>query len=268
MKIFGVLNITSDSFSDGGDFLDTENAIERAALLISEGADVIELSAQSSNPDAEQIDPGLEWERIAPVLHHCLDRGVKVSVDTYRPYVMRRCIEQGVEYINDITSLRDPESAVLLGSGVHPVPEIILMFSHNQGNRAVRKSSLTPENVMDHIYRFFEKKLSEISGTGIPQERIIFDPGMGFFLSSDPSVSIEVLRNLGNLKKYFERIMISVSRKSFIGMLTGGTPPKERLGGTLSCELFSYQQGVDCIRTHDVKQLKQAIILDNLLRGK
>lgn len=259
MILFGILNVTSDSFSDGGDFLDPVRAEEKGIELIQSGATVIDISAQSSNVNAVQITPELEWSRIEKLIQKFQKSGYKISVDTYKPYVIRKSIEANVNYINNINSFRDKESLEILSEYKNSLPELILMYSHNNGDVAEAKSDLTRHTIMNSIYRFFEVKINQLQKLGIPENKLIFDPGMGLFLGADPMLSIEVLKNISEFKRRFGKVLVSVSRKSFIGNLLGGIPPKERYAGTLALELCLYQQSIDFIRTHDVKQLRDGI---------
>ena len=266
MVIFGILNVTSDSFSDGGEFLEETKAEEKGHEIIATGAEVIDISAQSYNINAVQIEPELEWNRIANLIQKFQTSGYKISVDTYKPFVIQKSIEAKVDYINCINSFRDKKSLEVLAANQNLLPELIIMYSHNNGDMAEAKSDLTPNTIMDSIYQFFDAKVSELQKVGVPESKLIFDPGMGLFLGADPLLSIEVLKNISEFKKRFGRVMVSVSRKSFIGNLLGGIPPKERGTGTLATEIFLYQQKIDFIRTHDVKQLSQAMTIWDLLK--
>ncbi|MBP7282564.1 MAG: dihydropteroate synthase [Leptospiraceae bacterium] len=259
MIVFGILNMTSDSFSDGGEFLDEGKAEEKGKELMQTGAFVIDISAQSSNVNAIQIEPELEWNRMSALIKRFQSTGYKISVDTYKPYVIQKSIEAKVDYINCINSFRDKESLEILAANKDLLPELILMYSHHNGDLAEAKSNLTPNTIMDSIYKFFDFKIGELQRIGVPESKLIFDPGMGLFLGADPLLSIEVLKNISEFKKRFGRVMVSVSRKSFIGNLLGGIPPKERGAGTLAVEIFLYQQKIDFIRTHDVRQISQAM---------
>lgn len=266
MILFGILNVTSDSFSDGGEFLEPQKAEAKGIDLIESGAAVIDISAQSSNVNAIQIDPKDEWARLENLIARFQSRNYKISVDTYKPYVIQKSIEAGVNFINNINSFRDNESLAILSNYNTSLPDLILMYSHNNGDMAEANSNLTPSTIMDEIYRFFDKKIDVLKKLNIPEEKLIFDPGMGLFLGQEPMLSITVLKNISEFKKRFGRVMVSVSRKSFIGNLLGGIPPKERGAGTLATELYLYEKQIDFIRTHDPKQLSQAIQLINFLK--
>lgn len=267
-KILGILNITSDSFSDGGQFLEQALAIEKGEQLVADGADILDIGAQSSNPDSEQISPELEWLRLETPIQIFKKKGYAISIDTYKPYVIRHCIQNKVDYLNNINSFRENESVEILQEYRKNLPELILMFSHNQADRAVKESILKIDTLVDTVTFFFEKKIEHLIQAGVPFEKLIFDPGMGFFLGSDPFLSIKILQNISTLKSKLGRILVSVSRKSFIGNLLGGISPKDRDAGTLACEIFASLQGVDYIRTHNSRQLKHAIVLNQYIYKK
>lgn len=265
MQIFGILNITEDSFFDGGKFLQLASALKKADEL-SQQADVIDIGAQSSNVDAEIISDELEWSRLEPVIDYLQKKKYPVSVDTYKPTVIQKCILKKINYINNIRAFVDRESQEVLEEYRTDLPNLVLMFSHNQGEKAIRESHLQPETVLDEVSRFLETQLQILQKISVPEEKVIVDPGMGFFLGQDPELSFTILREIHSLKKRFTKLMISVSRKSFLGKVLGGIPPKERGTATVVTELYAYLQGVDFIRTHDPLALRQAILIQERLR--
>lgn len=266
MEIFGILNLTTDSFSDGGLYLGKDGLIKAEGLL-QDGAKIIDLGAQSSNPDAELISEETEWNRLDLLIPYLKSKKAKISIDTFRPQVIQKSIESGVDYINNINSFQDENSLEILAANKTKLPELILMHSSSDGI-AFKESQLSPQTVIDKILYFFDNIINHLVKAGIEENKLIFDPGMGFFLGADPMLSITVLKNIELLKNKLGRLMISVSRKSFIGNLLGGVPPEERGAGTLACELYLYLNSeIDYIRTHDVKQLKQAIEMIDLIKG-
>ncbi|MCB1193024.1 MAG: dihydropteroate synthase [Leptospiraceae bacterium] len=265
MKIFGILNVTEDSFSDGGKYFEFENSIQKGIELIHEGADVIDIGAQSSNINCKLISPELEWERIEKQIKYFQSQKIEISVDTYKPRVIQKCIKAKVDYINNINSFYTKESLDILQEYKNELPYLILMFSHNQGDKASQNSNLDRNSIVDTIFKFFDFKIQELLKIGIPEEKLIFDPGMGLFLGEDPYLSIKVLQEIKTFKSKLGKIMVSVSRKSFIGNLLGGVPPENREVGTLACELFLYSNQIEYIRTHNVKQLKDAIHITEIL---
>ncbi len=258
MKILGILNVTRDSFSDGGRFLSAAAALDHARRLIADGADIIDVGAESTHPDAEDVTAEEELARLTPIVKALRDDGVAVSVDTHKPAVMGAVLGQGVEMINDVTALRDPEAvAVLRDSDAR----VILMHSTATGARAERADA-SPETIVARIVAFFETRLVELAAAGIARERLILDPGMGFFLGRDPAVSLAVLRDLDSLAGLGLPLCVSTSRKSFIGAVLGTTaapcPVARRGAGTLATELWAAWRGVGYIRTHDPRALRDA----------
>lgn len=267
-QIFGILNRTADSFSDGGQFLDTRSAIEQGKKLRNDGADYLDISGQSSNVKATLVSEELEWERIESVLSHFVPLGIPTSIDSFRPNVQAKALEAGAQVLNDITGFTHPESKSVLKELLlaQSQTKLIVMHSHTLGI-AKEKSLLTPENVVPTILQFFRDRKSELISWGIAAERIYFDPGMGFFLGDDPELSFTVLRKIDQILLEFPQLMLGVSRKSFLGNVLGGLPPNEREMPTLAAEIYLLQKKVPLIRTHDVLKLTQAKKILEMLEG-
>jgi dihydropteroate synthase type 2 len=260
--IFGVVNITEDSFSDGGRWLDPDAAVKHALDLVADGADVIDLGAASSHPDARAVAPEEEIARLAPVIGRLESEGVPVSVDTFEPETQRWALGRGVAYLNDIQGFPDPAVyPELARSGAR----LVVMHAVQPRGRATRIRT-DPAKVFEGIVAFFETRLAELDRAGVRRERIILDPGMGFFLGSNPEPSLVVLRGIGRLRERFRLpVLISVSRKSFLANLTGRSTD-QLLAATLAAELFAAAQGVDHVRTHDVRALRDALRVLSALR--
>jgi dihydropteroate synthase type 2 len=255
-QIVGIINITVDSFSDGGRYLEPAAAIAHAQDLLTGGADILELGAASSNPDAAKVPGDVEISRLEPVLAALRPAHVPIAVDTTQPQVQRWVLAAGVAILNDIRGF--PDTAVdadLARSGA----KLVVMHSISGSDRAVRKQ-MSARAVFDSINRFFEHRLSRLIQSGIARSRLIIDPGMGFFLASNPEPSLAVLANLTKLREAFRLpVMISVSRKSFLRSLA--TPQDCDINSrTLAAEIFACTQCVDYIRTHDVRALRQALL--------
>jgi dihydropteroate synthase len=254
-SIIGIVNMTEDSFSDGGSYLDAERALEHALELRADGADIIELGAASSGPDAKEVAPDEEIRRLEPLVAKLTERGVSLCVDSFQPTTQRSCINHGVAIINDVEGFTHPEMYADLASATCG---LVLMHSV-QGRARPRRLSEEPDAVIAGMYRFFDTRLKAMETAGIDRHRIILDPGMGYFLGSNPEPSIRALREIPKLKDRFELpVLVSVSRKSFLGAITGCTV-SERGPGTLAAEIFAAAQGVDYIRTHDVRALNDAL---------
>ncbi|MDF3818462.1 dihydropteroate synthase [Leptospira sp. 96542] len=258
-EIFGILNITEDSFSDGGRFLNPEQAIAQGTKLLQEGADWLDISGQSSNISAKLVSEAEEWNRIEPVIRHFVPLGVRLSVDSFRPYVQKKALDAGVQCINDITgfSYDDDRSFLKEHFSKKQTSKLVVMHSHNKGI-AKENSRLTEANVIQEILVFFRDRRSELMSLGIPESAIYFDPGMGFFLSDNPMVSFKVLQDLSTLLLEFPNMMVGVSRKSFLGKTLGGISVEEREFASLACEIHLLQIKIPWIRTHHVLKLRQA----------
>lgn len=256
-ELLGILNLTADSFSDGGRFLDAAAAIAQGERLLAEGAAWLDLGAESSNPAGQRVPEEVEIERLRPVLAHFARHGARLAVDTCKPAVMQAALDLGAGMINDVTALSDARAVALLAR--HPA-KVVLMFARNAGPRATAEprphAGLLPE-----ILGFFRERVAALLQAGIARERLLLDPGMGYFLGAGAAPSLHVLRNLAALRGLGQPLYLCTSRKSFVGAVLGGVPPAQRLFGTLATELWAAQQGVEYIRTHEPGPLRQALAL-------
>jgi dihydropteroate synthase type 2 len=254
--IVGIVNITADSFSDGGCFLAPEAAIAQARRLAAGGADIIELGAAASNVAASPVAPDEEIRRLDPLLGMLRESGVPISVDSFQPATQRYALGRNVDYLNDILGF--PDSAIypeLAASSCR----VVVMHAVQQRGRAERRD-LSADEVQRHIEAFFAERIARLEAAGIARQRLILDPGMGFFLSSRAEASLSVLTALGRLKAFFGLpVMVSVSRKSFLAAISGRDNPAERGAATLAAELYAAAQGADYIRTHDAAALRDAL---------
>lgn len=252
--VFGIVNITTDSFSDGGKFLSSQNAVAHAKALLSQGADVLDLGAAASNPAAERISTEVEIERLGPLLTAGIDRK-KLSIDTFSSETQQWAIDQDVGWLNDIQGF--PDTTIYRRLAASTAKLIVMHNIVRQGIAQIKDTN--PATIFDELESFFDQRVHALVSAGIARERLVLDPGMGHFLGKDPEVSLVVLRGLARLKgRYNLPLMISVSRKSFLRNLAGvgidASGP-----ATLAAELFAASQGVECLRTHDVSALKQAL---------
>lgn len=260
-SIFGIVNVTPDSFSDGGKYATAEAAIEHALKLQKDGADVIDLGGVASNPDAEAVSAAEEIRRLAPVVAALRERGVPVSVDTFSSETQVWALGQGVAWLNDIQGFPDPALYPALAAS-----RCGLVVMHNVVSGKAQRVATEPHTIVDRIFSFFDKRIAALTTAGIARERIVLDPGMGFFLGNDPEVSFEVLRRLPEIKtRYGLPLLVSVSRKSFLRRLVDVDVQKSG-PVTLAAELYVAAQGADFIRTHDVAALKQALMVSKALK--
>jgi dihydropteroate synthase type 2 len=265
-KIVAIVNVTEDSFSDGGRYLEPEAAVAHARSLIASGADVIEIGPASSNPDARRVPAEQQIERLRPVLQGLAsDDGetVPLSIDATEPDVLRFAMREGVAYLNDVRGFPERELHPELADAE---ASLIVMHSLVERDRATRDAA-TPQEALDSIERFFEQRLTELTSAGIGEERLIVDPGMGFFLGRDPAASLAVLHRIPELRARFGLpVLISVSRKSFLRALTG-KEIKDIGPATLAAELYAAKQSADYLRTHDVAAICDALTLTSALEG-
>jgi len=255
MNIFGILNVTDYSFSDGGKFLSPDAAIAHAELLAAAGADVIDIGAASSNPRSAAVPAGIEIARLATIVPALQARGLKISVDTFSLPVQRWALRHGVEYLNDIHGFPDdalyPELAKAKCG-------LVVMHMMQEGGVAVGMDVPTPE-IFARVTSFFDHRIAALTVAGITRERLVLDPGMGFFLGRDPQNSFEILHRLPELKaRYGLPLLVSVSRKSF---LRAGRPPggSDVAGASLAAELFAQANGATHIRTHAPGPLRMGL---------
>lgn len=255
-KLLGILNITEDSFSDGNRYLDPAAAIAHGRAL-AQHAQILDLGAASSNPDAKPVPPEVEIARLAPVVEALAREGIALSVDSFAPEVQRWAMARGAGYINDIQGFPFPELYPELAASS---ATLIVMHSV-QGLGPATRVRVEPGELHDRIVAFFAQRIAALTSAGVARERIVLDPGMGLFLGNHREASFAVLRRIADLKREFALpVLVSVSRKSFLRRLVG-REVAEIGPATLAAELFAVRQGADYIRTHDPKALKDLLLV-------
>ncbi len=244
-RIMGILNVTPDSFSDGGHYADAENAVSHAYKMASQGADIIDVGGQSTRPGHIPVSPEEEWRRIEPVLQAlCADESLIISVDTYYPEVARKAMELGAHIINDVTGFRDP---------------LMRQYAARYKVGCVIMHDITldeKEDVCAALVSFFQKRTAECMDDGIERERICLDPGVGFGKSYEQNVSIA--RRFGEICFENYPMLAAASRKRVIGMSCGNPPADERMPGTIAYHTACILGGANLIRVHDVAEAAQA----------
>ncbi|MEI9888668.1 MAG: dihydropteroate synthase [Rhizomicrobium sp.] len=262
MKILGILNITDDSFFDGGKYLDPAAAIAKGKALAADGADVLDIGAASSNPDSKGVAPDVEIARLQSVLPALA--GIPLSIDTFSLPVQRWALAQNVAYLNDIQGFAEPALYPALAASS---TRLIVMHSV-QARGAATRVDVPPHEIMDRLFRFFDARLAALEGAGVARDRLILDPGMGFFLGTDPETSFTVLRRLGALTdRYGLPLLVSVSRKSFLRKITG-RDARDAGPASLAAELFAVRQGAAYIRSHAPGALRDALLLEKALQTR
>ncbi len=250
--IMGVLNVTPDSFSDGGDFADAATAIDHGRAMLAAGADIIDVGGESTRPGARPVSPAEEAARVLPVVRALAEVGAVVSIDTRHALVMDEAVKAGAGIINDVTALTgDPDSGrVAAQSGA----AIVLM--HMLGEPQTMQQDPRYADVTCDLVDYFEARLAALSVLGLARERIVIDPGIGFG-KKDPH-NLRLLDELAAFHCFGCPVLLGASRKSFIGRLSRGEAPKQRLAGTLAAHQIGFERGVQIVRVHDVAEAYQA----------
>jgi dihydropteroate synthase len=246
--VMGVLNVTPDSFSDGGLFLDPAAAIEQARRMIAAGADILDVGAESTRPygGAVAVPTGEEMRRLEPVLPAAAALGVPVSIDTLKAEVARWALGSGATIVNDVWGLqRDRDMADVVAR--HAVPVIIM---HN------REAADPAIDIMADIAAFFERSLDIAARAGIPRRNIVLDPGIGF--GKTPEQSLTAIARLDDLKSFGLPLLLGASRKRFIDKVSPA-PPDQRIGGSIAAHLLGIERGAAIVRVHDVAETVQAL---------
>jgi dihydropteroate synthase type 2 len=257
-KLFGILNITEDSFSDGGRHLDPAAAIAAARQLAADGADVVDLGAAASNIAAKPVPADEEIRRLAPVIAALKEAGIAISIDSFALETQRYALSVGVDFLNDIEGFPDP---VLYPALAAADCRLVVMHAVHGRGRA-QAIDVPAVDIWPRIENFFAVRIAALEAAGIARSRLILDPGMGFFLGSDAATSLRVLARLDRLKRDFALpVMVSVSRKSFLGAVTGRPDPARRAAATLAAELYATAKGVNFIRTHDPGALRDGLLV-------
>ena len=259
-KLLGIVNLTEDSFSDGGLYLATESAIAHARALAGAGADIIDLGAAASNPKAAPVSPRDEINRLSPVVATLAQDGIALSIDSFAPETQRWALARGVDYLNDIHGFARSEIYPALAASR---AKLIVMHALRRDGPA-RRDDETPPKLFERIVAFFEARVAALTRAGVLRSRLILDPGMGLFLGNRRDASFSVLCRIAELKRAFDLpVLVSVSRKSFLR--PKGRKPDEAGAATLAAELYAAGQGVDYIRTHDPGALGEALAVARAL---
>ncbi|HEX9571993.1 MAG TPA: dihydropteroate synthase, partial [Burkholderiales bacterium] len=259
--VMGVVNVTPDSFSDGGRFLEAGAAVDHARRLAEEGADIVDVGAESSRPGADvAVTPEEELRRLLPVLKGLRDLPVPVSVDTVKPEVMRAAIAEGASMVNDINALRAPGALEAVASA-----QVGVCLMHMQGEPRTMQRKPRYGDVVAEVEAFLAERVAAAQARGIARERIVIDPGFGFGKTVEHN--FELLRNLGRLAETGLPVMAGWSRKSTLGAVTG-RGPAERLAASVAAALLAVQHGARIVRVHDVAATRDALAVLAAIGGQ
>jgi dihydropteroate synthase len=260
--IIGIVNVTPDSFSDGGRFLDPGVAIKHAVKLVEDGADILDIGGESTRPGARPVSLEQELERVLPVIEGIRDSlDVPVSIDTYKEEVAREALDSGANIVNDISGLRNsPGMAKLVAE--REVPAIIM---HMQGQPRNMQMEPSYEDVVREITDFFRAQVKVAMDAGVADDRIILDPGIGFGKTVEHN--LEIIRGFEKFRDLGFPLLIGTSRKSFIGKILD-VETDGRLEGTIASTVAGVMNGADFVRVHDVRELRKAMIITDRILGK
>lgn len=252
--LMGIVNLTPDSFSDGGQNVEVNHAVEHALRLEAEGADILDLGAESTRPGAAPVDLATELSRLLPVVERLVGRvRVPISIDTYKAEVARQALACGAQIVNDISGLQfDPDM-------LHVVAEAHagVVCMHIQGTPQTMQQSPQYEAVVPEVVQYFEDRLRVLQEAGIAAEQIVFDPGIGFGKTAEHN--LEILSGIAILQAVGRPILIGHSRKGFLKRVLG-RPVDERVSGTIGASIALAEQGVELLRVHDVAAVRDALV--------
>ncbi len=259
-RVMGILNVTPDSFSDGGKFLHSDAAINQAVQMATDGAAIIDVGGESTRPGASPVSAQEELDRVVPVIEALVARlDIPVSIDTSKPEVMATAVQAGAGLINDVNALRSKgavEQAAKLG-----VPVCLM---HMQGQPDTMQQAPRYDNVLDEVNAFLTERIDACVEQGIPQEQLLIDPGFGFGKTLEHN--LELLRRLDELEKLDCPVLVGLSRKSMLGTLTG-REPEQRMAASVAAALLAVERGASIVRVHDVAETVDALkILEAVTR--
>jgi dihydropteroate synthase len=255
--VMGILNVTPDSFSDGGEHLSVDKAMSRFNEMVSEGADIIDIGAESTRPGSMPISEEEELGRLVPVLERLGSPKVPISIDTRHASVAESALHHGASIINDISGLRDETMLDVISR--HKCPVIAM---HMRGEPRTMQMDLHYDDLIGDIYSELSYAVSRAEARGIPKNMIVLDPGIGF--GKDAEQNLEIIRRLRELRSLGMPLLIGTSRKAFIGAISGGAP-KERLPGSIASAIVSVMNGANIVRVHDVAETVKALKMTNAI---
>ena len=255
--IMGILNVTPDSFSDGGEHNLDKQACKFAKSMVTDGADIVDIGGESTRPGAIEINAEEEWHRVGDIIKKLNNLNSIISIDTYKSEVAQKAILAGAEIVNDVWGLqRDPNMASVIADS-----DAGVVITHN------RTQLTTDKVILQDIHKFFQHSLKLAEKSGIRSDGIMLDPGIGF--GKTPEQNLIILKNLQEFKIYDCPILVGVSRKRFIGEILNQDEPQKRLFGTIGANIVALANGASILRVHDVKAHKEAVLVaDSILKSE
>jgi len=260
--LMGIVNVTPDSFSDGGSFLDTTSAVEQGVRLVAQGADVLDVGGESTRPGSDEVPIDEELARVVPVIEQLVKQvDVPVGVDTRKPEVAKAALDAGASIVNDVTAGADPEMFGLVrdaGAG--------MVLMHMRGEPKTMQRDPHYDDVVREVRDFLAGRIGAAVAAGVPRAQLCVDPGIGF--GKNLQHNLEILRAIGSFHELRVPVLVGASRKRFIGQLTGVEDPADRIEGTAGAVAWCAAQGVDLVRVHDVREMQRVVdVVDAIVRG-
>ena len=259
--IMGIVNVTPDSFSDGGKFLDPALAVEHAVRLADDGAEILDVGGESTRPGAEPVAAEEEWRRVGPVLKALRGKtDARISIDTYKPEIAAKALGLGADLVNDVRGFRDEDMVDLVAK--QNVPVVVM---HMKGEPKTMQETAAYGDVVGEVLAFFEVQTKALAAAGVDRQSIVIDPGLGF--GKRPEHNTEILRRLADFRRLGYPILVGASGKSFLGG-SGGGEESDRLETSVAAAVLAVQKGADVVRVHDVAATAKAVrIADAVVRG-
>ena len=256
----GVLNVTPDSFSDGGNFFETRQALAQAERLLRAGADLIDVGGESTRPGAPPVPAEEELKRVLPIVNDLVRQGAMVSVDTSKAEVMRAVLDAGAHLINDVQALRRPDALQAVAGS-----EAALCLMHMQGTPQTMQTAPRYDAVVAEVREFLQTRLAECEAAGVARSRLLIDPGFGFGKTLQHNLAL--LKDLASLQSLGVPVLVGLSRKSMLGAITGRSV-EQRLAGSLALAYAALEGGARIIRAHDVAETVDVVRVWCSLRGE
>jgi len=254
-KVMGIVNVTPDSFSDGGRHLSYDAAIAHARRMIEHGADILDIGGESTRPGALVVSEQQELDRVLPVIEGLHDIAVPISIDTWKPAVMRAALAAGASMVNDINALQAPEALATVASS-----DAAVCLMHKQGTPQTMQQRPDYENVIAEVYEFLRERIAAAEAAGIARGRIVVDPGFGF--GKTLAHNLDLLKNMQAFSGFGVPVLAGLSRKSMLGAITGRNVD-ERLSASVVAALIAAQRGASIVRVHDVRETVDALKIWN-----
>jgi len=251
--LMGIVNVTPDSFSDGGKYLKADDAIAHGLKLHQEGAAILDIGGESTRPGSDPVPPEQELQRVIPVVKALRDCGSLISIDTRNASVMKAAIDAGAGLVNDVSALEhDPASMDIIVQS-----EVMVSLMHMKGDPRTMQDNPHYDNVLQEVYDYLEERIAACIEAGIDQNRIIIDPGIGFGKTLEHNLTL--LKKIDFFRSLGVKILLGASRKRFIETLSAKAAAHDRVGGSIAACLSAYQKGIRLFRVHDVKETAQAL---------